>query len=269
MSLAKRLRKVETSLTPKQAVLLWLKEEQKLGFIERVDKLLKSPAHELPRARITELVGKTVRENLSKQGMNPKLSMQAEREARKRTDVLIVLVRDLQRDVHLVCTLNAPYVVLLFEKLKRMLEHFTEHERFDATSWQLWRAILTQRLSEMWLYREAITEISQRYFDHHPLLFPEDAHRFDLQIQGLEQLVQHYNSLEGGLPEWTAIDSDGIVSFIREQVLAEVEERLANAKSTTLEDFGEREAAWKLREPYVLAMLKRLRATEINATGGD
>jgi len=43
-------------------------------------------------------------------------------------------------------------------------------------------------------------------------------------------------------------------------VLEEVAERVANAKSTTLEDFGEPDAARKIVEPYALASLEKLRA---------
>ena len=109
--------------------------------------------------------------------------------------------------------------------------------------------------------RETVVAISERYFAGHPLLFPEDANTLDKDIDALEELTKHYNSLEGGLPGWTAIDIDVVASSIREQLSAEVAVRVAHAKATTLEDFGELAAAWKLMEPFDLAALKRLRAS--------
>lgn len=262
MSLAKRLRKIETSLTPKQALLLWLKEAQELGVIEHLEKSFKSPAHELPRARLTEMVGKAVRESLCKQGLKRELIVHAEQEARKQTYFLIVLVRDLQQAVDLECLLNAPYIVLLYEKLKRMLEQFTQCDSFEAVMWDMWRAVLIRRLCAMWRLRQTIMDISERYFDNHPLLFPEDTSTLEDQIHSLEESIKHYNSLEAELPVWTAIDVDALASSVREQVVEEVSERVANAKSTTLRDFGESEAAWKIVEPYALAHLEKLRAKD-------
>jgi len=261
MSLAKRLQRIETLLTPKQAVLLWLQETQQLGVVEFLEKSFKSPIHEAPRVRITELVAKAVRESLCKQGMKAELIVHAEQEARKQTDFLIVLIRDLGRDVELECTLNAPYIMLLHEKFGRLLEHLTQLDRFESKAWELWRTVLLRRLGDMWQLRETIVAISERYFERHPLLFPEDANKLDQHIHCLEKLTKYYNRLEGGLPAWTAIDVDALVSSSREQVLEEVAERVADAKSRVLRDLGESEAAWKIVEPYALASLEKLRAS--------
>lgn len=268
MSPLQRLRRIETSLTPRQAVLLWLKEAQQLGFLGYTEKSLSSTMHEAPRARLTEMVGKAVRESLCEQGMKRELILPAEREARKQTDFLIILIRNLHWEVHEECTLDAPYIVLLYEKFKRMLEHYTQRAaKFDPEIWEIWRAILIRRLTRMRQLSETVVAISERYFDGHPLLFPEEANTLDNNIDALEKLTKHYNSLEGGLPAWTTIDVEALASSIREQLSAQIAERVVHAKATTLEDFGELEASWKLTEPLALAELKRLRASR--EKGGD
>lgn len=262
MSLFRRLQRVETSLTPKQAVLLWLKEAQQLGILGYAEKSLNSTMHEAPRARLTEMVGKAVCESLRKRGMKRELILRVEQEARKETDFLIVLIRNLHREVHEECSLDAPYIVLLYEKLKYRLEHYTQRAvKFEPEIWNIWRAILIHRLTCMRQLRETVVAISERYFAGHPLLFPEDANTLDRDVDSLEELTKHYNSLKAGLPAWTAIDIGALASSIREQLSVQVAERVAHAKATTLEDFGELEAGWKLMEPFAFARLKRLRAS--------
>jgi len=269
MSVARRLKEVVTSLTPKQAVLLWLKEAQHLGVVGYLEKSYNSRACELPRARLPEMVGNAVRESLGKQGVEAQSIEHAVREAQKQTDCLVVLIRDLHRVVTLECIVNPPYILLLHEKFRRLLEHFVHSEKFEPMSWEIWRSILIQRLSCMWRLKETIAGVSEKYFDHHPLLFPEDAETFNSQIDALEELAKHYNSFKGGFPGWTAIESGALACSLHEQVLAEVEERVARARSTTLEDFGESEAAWKLVEPYARAALEELRASRSVLQGGD
>jgi hypothetical protein len=265
----KRVQRIETSLTPKQAVLLWLRETRELGEIESLEKSLRTPRHEKPRFRIPVMVGKAVQESLSKRGNRPEVARQAAYEAQKQTDFLIVLVKELTQAVNLERRVNAPYILLLFEKLDRMLEQFAQSKKFNPTIWELWRATLIERLYSMWQLRDTIDTISEKYYDGQPLLFPEQANNLAIQVRDLEESAKRYNRLKGRLPAWRAIDLDALASAIREHVLAEVEERVAIAKSKSLEDFGESEAASKIIEPYELAMLERLRSPAVRATERD
>lgn len=258
MNKEKRLQRIETSLTPKQVVLLWLKDAQQMGLIGYIEQQFNSPMHEAPRARLTEIVGNAVCKTLRTQGMKAQLIMHFAREARKETDFLIVLVRDMQKEVRHECLLNTPYILLLCEKLKRMLEHFTLQNKFEPEMWELWRGVLILRLRTLQLLKEIIGTISERYFDHQPLLFREDTTDFERHIGILEEFVKHYNSLKGELPVWTAIELNARASDFRKQVSYGMRIRVANAKSTTLEDFGELEAAWKLVQPFALAALTQL-----------
>lgn len=262
MSLGKRVRRIETSLTPKQAVLLWLKETRHLGLRGFVEDSLRKPRSEAPRARITEMVGNAAYESLCKRKMKPELAQQVAREARKETDFLILLVWVLPRDVEEESRLNAPYVLLLFEKFHSMLEEFVRCDRFKPKMWKMWRAVLMLRLETMCKLSQTVDRISETYFDSQPLVFPEQSSDLDRHIHYLEDLAKAYNSLHGSIPDWTPIEIDALASSIREDVLAEVDKRVVMAKSRSLNDFGESEAADKLMKPYELAMLNRLRPSK-------
>lgn len=265
MSKAKRLKQIETTLTPKQAVLLWLKEAQQMGLLAYMEQQFNTPMHNAPRARLTEMVGKAVCEGLQKQGMEYQRIMRVAREAKKQTDFLVVLALDLQQEVHFECTLNEPYIELLYEKFRRMLEHFVQG-KFAPSVWKQWRKVLIVKLMNLWRLRDTLEAISKKYFDHHAILFSEDARDLDSQIRILEELVAHYNSFNGRLPTWTGIKVQALRSRIQKEIDRRALERAANAKKRTLEDLGESEAAWKLVQPYAIDALRRFRASSLKHT---
>jgi len=83
---------------------------------------------------------------------------------------------------------------------------------------------------------------------------------FTRGIECAEMLAQDYNSFEGVLPSWTAIDLAALQSSVEVQVLAAVGERVAHAKAKTLRALGEWQAAWNLEEPYARAAVENLRS---------
>ena len=95
-----------------------------------------------------------------------------------------------------------------------------------------------RQLSDLWRLREVIKEISKSYYDSHPLLFSEDECTLREQICGLEEQVRCYNSWQRKNKARYLLDLEALRPSIRTQVLKEVRRRVAQAQSTTLEDFG-------------------------------
>jgi hypothetical protein len=120
-----------------------------------------------------------------------------------------------------------------------MLEQIIHGGEFELTNWKMWRAVLLERLSEMWLPRETVNGISERYYDHHPLLFADLDSWLNLQTRTLEDLTKHCNSVQRKFTNLGKINSKSLLSSIRKQALTGIEERVAIAKSKTLEEFGE------------------------------
>ena len=266
MSFERRLTKIETSLTPKQAVLLWLKEVQPLGRTKCLEKALTTGAiHETPCARISIAAANAVRESLSKQGVKEEVIASAARAARKQADFLFVLLSNLHYSVDILGTINGLRVAFLHEKYSHMLEQYLADRSLDQNDWNRWRANLIDTLAAMWRLRDTASEISTRYYDCHPLLFPENESSLTEDIRLLESLLQHYNSLQGMLPVCTAIDSDALLLSVRKDVPAEVERLAANALSTILFDYGERDEAWKVMQPHVLRARDSLRTKQDRA----
>jgi hypothetical protein len=257
----KRLQRIETSLTPKQAVLLWLKGMLESDNVSYLEKLFAAPRNEGTRSRMSQAVGEAVRKSLIQQRTTPELMERIVRDAQKQADVLVILIRDLHNRVHVECTVNAPYIALLYDKLRLLLVQHVHQGEFEPEAWDLWRAVLMKRLTTMCQLRDAIAAISARYYDGHPVLFVNDDSNLNRQIASLEHLTELYNELENGLPVWIAINFDAGSFSMREQLSAVVAEYVAMAESITLEDFGEHQAARDVVDRYVIRRLKQLRSS--------
>ncbi|PYX35004.1 MAG: hypothetical protein DMG81_19060 [Acidobacteria bacterium] len=192
--------------------------------------------------------------------MSPEVIAQGVRKAEKEADFLLVLLRDLHKDVAFICELNAPYTVLLYEKFGRMREQNIRNSADERSLWAMWRTLLSTKLGDVWRLEETVTQISKRYYDGHSLLFSEDESTLRLQISWLEDLAGYYNTLQRRNQACLAIDLEALWSSVRRQAFREVGKRVAQAQATTLEDFGEFAAASKVMEPFELGLLEKLRA---------
>jgi hypothetical protein len=261
VSSRKRLERIESSVTPKQAVLLWLKEVQQFDLNEYWEKIVNAPLSEAPRVRVPKMAEKAVRDSLSKKGMKPALIARAEWEARKQADSLVVLVLNLNHQVQQNALQNGPRLAYLWVKMQWLGEQFDEHDVFNAEEWGTWRTVLIDTLARMWLLRATIATVSEQHYDNHSVLFPDQASDLIQCIQSAEFMANLYNDLEGGLPSWTAIDLAALQSLTDAQVPAAVSERLADAKAAALQAVGEWSAAHDLRKRYALRKIEKLHSS--------
>jgi hypothetical protein len=260
MTYAKRLTTIESALTPKGAVLLWLKEAQKLDYLKFAEKVFEGPAWQAPRSRIPKRVAQAVRDSLRKQRAKPELIGKAVREARDQADFLTALIFRLYAEVESARPLHHAYILLLREKFYRLLLEFAQ-DTVDTKHWNVWRVILLRVLEGMWRLRDVIDETSKQYFNGHPLLFESEAHRLNDDISAIEAMVKDYNSLEKELPSWTAFDLSALASSVAAQVPAAIAEQVAYARAGVLRlRYGDWSAASELEGPYALEMIERLRA---------
>jgi hypothetical protein len=258
MTFTRRLRKIETSLTPKQAVLLWLKETRELTQDEFLEKTVKSSSS-APRNRIPNQAEQAVRDNLRKQAVNSESIARAALEAWKEADFLVVLLMQLYGTVDFNRSLNVRDIFLLKEMFHRMLEQFAVHDQFDADDWNLWRKILIHTLDRLGQLRAVTAEISEQYYDGNPILFVDDERSLDEDVRAVEKMAKEYNSLKEELPRWTAIDLHARSSSIAVRLPALVGQRVAFAKAKTLQALGDWRGAWQLQQPTLLCTLRRFR----------
>jgi hypothetical protein len=134
VSSAKRLARIESSLTPKQAVLLWLKEAQQFDITEYSEKILNAPLSDAPRVRFPKMAEEAVRDSLRKKGMKPEWIARAEREAWKQADSLVVLVLNLNDQVQQCSLQSRPSLAFLWVQLQRLGDQFDDHDVFNRNN---------------------------------------------------------------------------------------------------------------------------------------
>jgi hypothetical protein len=257
MSLANRLTKIETSLTPKQAVLFWLKEVRQSDPDEYREKALRAPFRESPQVRIPQMAEDAVRNALRRKGWTWESASRPAFEAWKEACFLLDLVHQLNLEVRLDELHSRPDLMFLLVELAWMEQEHEEHGLITALGG--WRTLFIKTLTGMLLLKTTIQAISKQYYDNHSILFPDEEAALKLGIGCAEDLATGYNALEGLLPSWTAIDLPALKSSIEAEIPAAVGEQVARAKAKTLRAIGEWEAAWEIVQPYALAEIEKLR----------
>lgn len=261
MTLGKRLQKIETSLTPREAVLLhFLRPMLDLGQEGSWKKMLADRSN--PRIVVLQKVTDAVRENLSFPPLEPERLDQVVRDAVIQADTLMVLVMNLQERVRSEWNQNLLHIELLNEKLKRMSQQLTYEHKLDPKDFDSWRGDLVTILSRMQLLKKAVVSITSQYYNNHPLLFEFDEQMLEIQVEFLKKSAEEYNCLQRFLPQWMAIDIDAQPSA--EAIKAQVAQYVSVAKAKTLADFGEEEEARKLMDScayHALREMTRLRSS--------
>ena len=175
MSLRKRVRKIETSLPPVEAVLLWVKEMLDLGQERFMEETLADPRN--PRVLLAKMIGDAIRENVI-YPIKAEVVDQAVREAQKEADMRIVLVSNLHE--HVRQKLTHSHTELLEERFTRILSQ-TSLVGHQPKSWELWRAQLVDSLFEKWCLKKIVASISADYYRGHALLFEADEEQVNRQ----------------------------------------------------------------------------------------
>lgn len=239
MTLKKRLERIETSLTPKQAVLLFLKEILELGPEGYLRMIW------LDRKKPWELVSSAVEDAIrqSLKGASRSTVYRIVREAKNQADVLVLLIFNLHERVQSELSLDQPYEALLREQFRRMLREFGHEEKFQPEEWNSWRTLLIERLVRMRQLKETVATISTRHFDRHQLLFAAHEQRLSRAIVLLQELVKDYNSFAIDEFALTPIEIDAELNRRAKQLELQVSFLETAAEGAMLNDAGYTDAA--------------------------
>ncbi len=207
MTLARRLERIESRLTPRQAVLLWLKEAQEEfeDFRQYQAVLAEAPRSADPLIQIPNRVAKAVRESLKYSREEEEIA-RFELGARRQTSFLFALLLILNRQL----VVNGPgdclWINLLEEQTLRMGLQWRDHDRIDREKWKLWRENLIALRCDLWRLKATVEAVSLRYFGGSQILFSKQEWDLNERIARTEFLAQLYNmnkrlarSLAGGI----------------------------------------------------------------------
>lgn len=256
----KRLDKLEGSLTPKQAVILWLEEiEQYNSVVELVAYLRTQSESAAPVTRLTRQVEDAVRKEMK--GAKDNHVEVAVRKANRDVVFLIKLHHQVNAKVYAEQRAWSLMVVLVAEMQNRMLTEYLialgrpkgKTSKADAKPQPGLdcKEVAEVLLTELYGFEGAIALIRSRYFDGHQVLFPDAEKLLKDLISTSETLVEMWNDT---CYEKRQRSRQVSLSEIRERAKNETTRQTAGlvimAKSDALEclgDFkGSREEAAKL-----------------------
>jgi hypothetical protein len=242
----KRLTQIEMSLTPDNAVLLWLLQEHQGKTTQEYTRwLFERPVAALPRNRVARQVVGAIQAAMK--GQDPVRIQQAVRQAQMETDFLLLLVfrtnslvLDQSRSVW-------PRILGLFTLLT-MISNGVLKDRSDDLE-----AGLREAAAELFALPVAVERIQDRYFQGECILTKDVKEDLDWPVVFLRCFIADLDQVlkEDGHPE-CVIDSDEFRSVVEDKASKKVLYIRALAKSDMLQCFGRAEAARAVLRPYIL-----------------
>jgi len=97
----------------------------------------------------------------------------------------------------------------------------------------------------MYTFRQAVTTISQRYFDGEEVLFPNLVRSLADLIKYTEELVVMFNDEVAGKPE-DRMDLEALRPWDAKTVMQQISDLVNMAKADALDAVGEHQAATEL-----------------------
>jgi hypothetical protein len=254
-----RVKRIETSLTPKDAVVLWLRERHLVGVEKTLmNEVINSLA---PRAEMAKQVGDALRQNLMRGRPLDELQ-RIVLEGQRQADVLVVLALELEQAVRSETRILLPHCDCLFEKLRSMIRDGCDGDELRIDCWTSWSAQVTAASIRLRRLQEIVAGISVKHYQGTPLLFEEDQDKLKLAIDLLQHLARVHDDLE--LPGCKPINIDTI--SLEESVISGIETHEICAKAISLKDFGEETKAWELVSAHARRAICELREADPSAS---
>jgi hypothetical protein len=243
----KRLTRIETSLTPKQAVLLWLRQEhQGRTSREYLRYTLQQPSSARPRTRVETQVINAIRPAMK--GQEAGRIHQAVRQAQMYADFLILLVSRTNSVILDDSRCRWLQIALLYEQLRN-----AALSNDNAKALNKWTGRLRELVTDVCAIQAASELIRDRFFDGECILFSDAIEDLEQQAKIVQTLMRSHDRvvIEAGQPEF-ATDSDKLQKTVNQLASQRADYIVALAKSKTLDDFDEEEAADAILKPYIL-----------------
>ena len=279
-STSKRLEAIESSLTPKQAVLLWMEEAHRFNSInEYVLSLLEGPDSAYPLYRLPDQIEKSAKEMMKGRPRSETSKFIQE----KVRDVIFLFFLHHEANKRILGEDRAYNLraLLLSTEMRWLTDQRTHHrdnwDRRKKTSrgrddqsisdsftrfnehLHRWRDMCERFLYEILSVHRAIESLSNRYLDGHGVLYSGVRETLDNVVEFVGTLAELFNDDLSGDAKLRRKFKIGVIPIdtIRKQAIENSEAYLKvvvdMAKAETLELIGERDQAHDLlRESFTL-----------------
>jgi len=278
-----RLDRVENSLTPKQAIILWMQEAHQFPSMgDYVKSLLDKPESAFPLWRLPEQVERAARDAMKGQPkptiemavrravrdvvflfhLHQHLNRKAMEEQRAWNLLLVVLaerLRGMIREEYFRATLQEVAIRVDTEtpcrRRRGLLGNLhalsKEHERKTGRLKE-WQALAELFLAELYAFQQLVTLVSRRHFDGCQALFPDPAQGLSEVTRSAEQLVSVFNDTPGENAERACVvNLEAPRRSAGKDAARQASYIVDMAKAEAFDFMGEKQASLELVEPYL------------------
>ncbi len=248
MGSSQRLNKIETELTPQQAILLWINESHSHGTLESYVKWLSEKSDERSPFRFGEKSIAAIGKSLAKQKPSEKQK------------VLNQAMQDYEFLYHLFLNLNAHFQSTCREKYfwsQLLIEHLVGLKKPDGVTdleaIESWKDLFFGFYAETFMENESLRIVMRNHYSGHELLFPDLVFQLGARIRLSHFLHETFNDFFHDQGDITPIDVISFEESLRPQVGAKVKAMADLARAEVLVRWGKREQGLSLVEPYIFS----------------
>lgn len=262
MSAERRLAKLEGTLTPKAATLLWLTEAHGFSTLRTyVAWLIDQPASAAPLVRVPEAAEGGVRAAL--RGEKHDAVERAVREAVRQAVFLVEFVIRLNTAAEEAIRILSLRSAALFWQLRAISAEARLEtagpsrgmSREHAARWSAWRGAVAGLIGDLYVAEEARAHLDRRYLDGSPTLFPDLAADWQALREQAERLAGLGDGAEGRPLRWgrratppSGVDRSTRRTADRERAQAEAAHLADMARSAALDLLGDTDGAAAIAE---------------------
>ena len=189
----KRIDKIAKSLTPKQALIVWMEEAHKFESLDKYAIQVIERPEDFPHlGDIVEQVELAVLDRT--QGEPEEKVRKAIRNAVREASFLYFLHLQVTQHLCSVAQAMSQRSLLLSERVCTPLRDLNPSES-DADGNGNWRDDLRSHALEVFTLKAAIGQLSQRYFDNHEILWGSSAEQLESNIQAIDLIKNRREDL--------------------------------------------------------------------------
>jgi hypothetical protein len=247
MGSSQRLHKIETTVTPRQAALLWINEAHAHSNMEDYVKWLsENPAAKSPNRFVENAIDAFEK---SADNQKPEDQQKVVTQARQEYVFLYHLFLNINSHVMKTVREKSLWVQLLLERLGTLKSGLDEVDLEEVSNW---KKLFFGFYGETYVETRAFKVLNQKYYPGHEILFSD----LTLKMESLERvakiLLESFNVFCNGREDLTPIDLSAFENQLQPHLDQKVKDMADLAKAEVLVTWGRREAGASLIKKQVL-----------------
>ncbi len=243
-----RLHKIETSLTPQQAILLWIKEAHSHPTLESYAKWLSENPETRSPFRFGEKAIDAIEKSASRQKQHD--TRQIVSQAMQEYEFLYHLFLDTNVHFHTTAREKSLWSQLLLERIKIFKGVEAEIDMEDVS---YWKELFLGFYAETYIESATLKLLSQKHYSGNGLLFQDLVFQMECRLRLGHFLHETFNDFCHDRSDITPIDLTTFESGLHTHINQKLKAMTALARAEVLVKWGRREDGVALVEKHLFS----------------